>query len=977
MADYATLKAAIQAVIYENGNQEITGSVMQATLLAMVNSLGANYQYAGIATPSTNPGTPDQNVFYLASTAGTYVNFDNIVLAENEVAILKYNGSWTKEATGFASYEKIDEIDAIINGAEKTVYENVGEADYYKNAGWNATYYGIGTVTPLLPESVKFNRIVTPYICSGGAQRFKYAIVESTTVSAITPSQQTIIQTGEIDVTAEYARYNIELQNVYETTPNRCIWLFLYSEGTTSTRRVYMKTGGDGYPIYNTNSQRFLFITTSGLVDPFSVAWSRSGTVYIGPSPVLELKLDSIIQKVNDNAEDIAELQESVASLQEEMDNIVEDVNETLYENVGEIAYYDENGSNNTDWGIGAFTPLLLNGGDFNTLITPKIRQNSLQTLKYAIVESTTVGAITPSQQTIIQTGELTITSEYAQYEIKLTAKHTVLPNHCVAILFYTPSTTSGTRPTIRGLAGGTDYQNSQRYIFLHSSGVAEPFNSAWSRASNHYICPSPILKLIEPSIIKTEIVNTVADDPEFIVESIMPAIADEIGEMVADEVQELNKVIFNLAEKYYAVVGDTLQLFFQSIVGVIDISNYDIYVYCAVGKCYARYFEYTPVASNIGSVPFTIFVRDKNGTLLGQASTVIQTVAVPVSPGTAKNIFTFGDSLTTGGYWPCEAARRLLNTNTYDEIQGNGISNIVFRGTKTATKRGQTTNYFGVGGWTWNSYISPSSVSEFRFYVSGVNNVSIGDEYTNNGFNYVVAEINLVDGAGEILCTTSASTNTPQASGTLTRVSGDGDATITYSSYILENANPLWDTANNKMSFIPYVAQCGASTIDAVFVLLTWNGMAAWRNYSENDASGHIANAKVFARTLHTEYPNAKLKIMGIQMPSITGGLGANYSGSTSLLDRFGLTYTAISYNMALKKMCALTEFAPYCEFVDIAAQFDTLYNMPYSLKPVNARYPDGPTEKIGTNGVHPAERGYYQIADAVYRNIVANYCQ
>lgn len=110
MADYATLKAAIQAVIYENGNQEITGSVMQATLLAMVNSLGANYQYAGIATPSTNPGTPDQNVFYLASTAGTYVNFGNIVLAENEVAILKYNGSWVKEASGFASKEEVDDL---------------------------------------------------------------------------------------------------------------------------------------------------------------------------------------------------------------------------------------------------------------------------------------------------------------------------------------------------------------------------------------------------------------------------------------------------------------------------------------------------------------------------------------------------------------------------------------------------------------------------------------------------------------------------------------------------------------------------------------------------------------------------------------------------------------------------------------------------------------------------------------------------
>ena len=115
MADYATLKAAIQAVIYENGNQEITGSVMQATLLAMVNSLGANYQYAGIATPSTNPGTPDQNVFYLASTAGTYVNFGNIVLAEGEVAVLKYNGSWTKDTSGLASAEKVSQLDQKVD----------------------------------------------------------------------------------------------------------------------------------------------------------------------------------------------------------------------------------------------------------------------------------------------------------------------------------------------------------------------------------------------------------------------------------------------------------------------------------------------------------------------------------------------------------------------------------------------------------------------------------------------------------------------------------------------------------------------------------------------------------------------------------------------------------------------------------------------------------------------------------------------
>ena len=33
--------------------------------------------------------------------------------------------------------------------------------------------------------------------------------------------------------------------------------------------------------------------------------------------------------------------------------------------------------------------------------------------------------------------------------------------------------------------------------------------------------------------------------------------------------------------------------------------------------------------------------------------------------------------------------------------------------------------------------------------------------------------------------------------------------------------------------------------------------------------------------------------------------------------------------------------------------------------------------TEKRGTNGVHPELSGYLQIADVVYRNFVANFCQ
>lgn len=114
MANYATLKAAIQAAIYENGNNEITGAVLQQTLLSMIMSLGDGYQFMGIATLTTNPGTPDANVFYLASTAGTYTNFGGLALEDGEIAILKYNGSWTKNLTGAATLASVNKIKAKI-----------------------------------------------------------------------------------------------------------------------------------------------------------------------------------------------------------------------------------------------------------------------------------------------------------------------------------------------------------------------------------------------------------------------------------------------------------------------------------------------------------------------------------------------------------------------------------------------------------------------------------------------------------------------------------------------------------------------------------------------------------------------------------------------------------------------------------------------------------------------------------------------
>lgn len=96
MANWDVLKSAIAGIIKTNGNQEITGQLLQNVLNNIVSSVGENAAFGGIATPDTNPGAPDGPVFYLAGISGAYSNFG--VTLQDEIAIITNtgNGSWTK-----------------------------------------------------------------------------------------------------------------------------------------------------------------------------------------------------------------------------------------------------------------------------------------------------------------------------------------------------------------------------------------------------------------------------------------------------------------------------------------------------------------------------------------------------------------------------------------------------------------------------------------------------------------------------------------------------------------------------------------------------------------------------------------------------------------------------------------------------------------------------------------------------------------
>lgn len=142
MSNYSNTKATIAANVYTNHNNEVAAAMVKAGINAVVDTLIAGgFLYKGVATTSTNPGSPDANVFYIATAPGTYTNFGSLVVNDGEVAILKYNGSWSKEVTGAATSA---EVSALGQEVSDVVIHKIGgyvNSNNYITLNTSGNYY--------------------------------------------------------------------------------------------------------------------------------------------------------------------------------------------------------------------------------------------------------------------------------------------------------------------------------------------------------------------------------------------------------------------------------------------------------------------------------------------------------------------------------------------------------------------------------------------------------------------------------------------------------------------------------------------------------------------------------------------------------------------------------------------------------------------------------------------------------------------
>lgn len=108
-------------------------------LLATANELKtAGYIYKGVATPTTNPGTPTERVAYLAAEPGTYTNFGSVVV-DNGLYALLYDGSaWTGTQMQVGSDIDVDELNSILYSTEVVALGGLTKAlgTMNANGGW-------------------------------------------------------------------------------------------------------------------------------------------------------------------------------------------------------------------------------------------------------------------------------------------------------------------------------------------------------------------------------------------------------------------------------------------------------------------------------------------------------------------------------------------------------------------------------------------------------------------------------------------------------------------------------------------------------------------------------------------------------------------------------------------------------------------------------------------------------------------------
>jgi hypothetical protein len=427
------------------------------------------------------------------------------------------------------------------------------------------------------------------------------------------------------------------------------------------------------------------------------------------------------------------------------------------------------------------------------------------------------------------------------------------------------------------------------------------------------------------------------------------------------------------LPDTLYGVVGDTLQLFIRGMVETQDPYAQSVIVESSIGNAFPRYYEVTPVIGDIGEKELEVSVLNTDYDTISSDTAKFFITADPdgkeVSP--AINVGIFGDSITANGEWPDELYRRLATADAGDVTHpaGKSVTGVTFVGDKQIPSYvGQA--FTGYAGWRFSDYNGTSNGSGYIITAGshGKDKTDVATAWNDGASDWVIEYIIDADTL-KISSQSDQTINPPTGAGTLTR---SAEADIDFTASVVDEISPLWNAAFGGSGGIDWdywtTRNSGGVDLDIAYVLLGWNSLSS-RN--QEDWSTYLIDVKFFLDTLHTQMTSTEVRIIGLQVPSPTGGIGANYlSDSQKGGQYYPMLRTVNNLNSTYQDLANETDYVDWVKFIGMMPQFDSEYNMPSANEYVNIR--NTTTESLGTNAVHPKIEGSEQIADSVYREFI-----
>lgn len=439
-----------------------------------------------------------------------------------------------------------------------------------------------------------------------------------------------------------------------------------------------------------------------------------------------------------------------------------------------------------------------------------------------------------------------------------------------------------------------------------------------------------------------------------------------------------VNSPSIHICKSIDCIVGDTIQLYYNMFIQ--HIGDFSLNIKCSKGKNYPRYWEYTPTSNDVGTTDMIIQLLNIDGSIIDEKTISIVTKNA-VNPESTKNILLVGDSLYMSGQIAIELSRRLKGTaGVATSPSALSLSNFNIVG-RLKNSDGSV-GWEGTGGWSWGAYTNGGGMAGARLTVSGITDVRLNqdcrykmDEYTQN---FYITEINVNEGTGYIFAAFYGQGDIykdhdlmPQ-SGTLKLIAGEGQAEINFTASQVESYQPFWNNDTDSFDIKGYVDTYCDGHLEILCVQLGINSIIGANPFTTDFDTSVLKEAKKFIDLVHGQLPDTKIFLATLPLPSQNGGLGDNYSASSA-----NGSYLTTAWNYKVHKVNDLYRslmddeiYNTFVSVIDICSEMDSDYNYPYKNKSVNIRSTD--TERVGTNGVHPTNIGYWQIADTWFRAVI-----